>query len=81
LLLGRFSRQLRKSCAGANMMYSRAELLFILEHYLALKSFAIQALAMHTRQQRIRQHYTDWKQNFGTHEVFATGNMSGVGQR
>jgi hypothetical protein len=39
-LLGRFSRQLRKSCAGANMVYSQAELVFILEHYFALKSFA-----------------------------------------
>jgi hypothetical protein len=40
LLLGRCSRQLRKSCAVANMMYSRAERVFILEHYFALKSFA-----------------------------------------
>jgi hypothetical protein len=40
LLLGRCSRQLRKSCAGANMMYSRAERVFILEHYFASKSFA-----------------------------------------
>jgi hypothetical protein len=39
-LLGRCSRQLRKSCAGANMVYSRAERVFILEHYFASKSFA-----------------------------------------
>jgi hypothetical protein len=39
-LLGRCSRQLCKSCAGANIVYSRAELVFILEHYLASKSFA-----------------------------------------
>jgi hypothetical protein len=38
-LLGRCSRQLRKSRAGVNMVYSRAEHVFILEHYFALKSF------------------------------------------
>jgi hypothetical protein len=40
LLLGRSSRQLRKICADANMEYSRAERVFILEHYFASKSFA-----------------------------------------
>jgi hypothetical protein len=30
----------RKSCAGVNMVYSRAERVFILEHYFASKSFA-----------------------------------------
>jgi hypothetical protein len=40
LLLGRCSRQLRESCAGANTVYSRAERVFILEHYFASKSFA-----------------------------------------
>jgi hypothetical protein len=39
-LLGRCSRQLRKRCARANMVYSRAERVFILEHYFASKSFA-----------------------------------------
>jgi hypothetical protein len=39
-LLGRCSRQLRKSCVGANMVYSRAERVFVLEHYFASKSFA-----------------------------------------
>jgi hypothetical protein len=39
-LLGRHWRQLRKSCAGANTMYSRAERVFILEHCLASKSSA-----------------------------------------
>jgi hypothetical protein len=39
VLLGRCSRQLRKSCAGAKVVYSRAEGVFILEHYLASKSF------------------------------------------
>jgi hypothetical protein len=39
-LLGRFSRQLRKNCAGANMVYSRADHVFILEHYFASKSSA-----------------------------------------
>jgi hypothetical protein len=39
-LLDRCSRQLRKSCANANMVYSRAERVFILEHYFASKSFA-----------------------------------------
>jgi hypothetical protein len=40
LLLGRWSRHLRKRCAGANMVYSRAECVFILEYYFASKSFA-----------------------------------------
>jgi hypothetical protein len=40
LLLGRCSRQLRKGCAGANMVYSRAERVFILEHYFASKLYA-----------------------------------------
>jgi hypothetical protein len=40
LSLGNCSRQLRKSCAGANMVYSRAERVFILEHHFASKSFA-----------------------------------------
>jgi hypothetical protein len=39
-LLGRCSPQLRKSCAGANVVHSRVECLFILEYYFALKSFA-----------------------------------------
>jgi hypothetical protein len=38
-LLGRWSRKLRKSCAGANMVYSREERVFILEHSFASKSF------------------------------------------
>jgi hypothetical protein len=40
-LLGRWSGQLRKNCAGANMVYSRAESVFVLEHYFSSKSFAI----------------------------------------
>jgi hypothetical protein len=40
LLLGRCSRQLLKSCAGANMVYSRAKRVLILEHFFALKFFA-----------------------------------------
>jgi hypothetical protein len=40
LLLGHCSCQLHKSCAGANMVYSRAEHVFIFEHYCTLKSFA-----------------------------------------
>jgi hypothetical protein len=39
-LLGRYSRQLRKSCAGASTVYSQAQSLFILEHYFASKSSA-----------------------------------------
>jgi hypothetical protein len=39
-LLGRCSQQLRKSCAGVNMVYSQAERVFILENYFASKSFA-----------------------------------------
>jgi hypothetical protein len=33
-----------------------------------------------TRNYWTRQQYTDWQLNFRTQEVFATGNMSGVGQ-
>jgi hypothetical protein len=40
LLLGRCSLQLCKSCAGANMVCSLAERVFILEHYFVPKSFA-----------------------------------------
>jgi hypothetical protein len=40
LFLGRCSRELRRSCAGAKMVYSRTELAFILGHYFASKSFA-----------------------------------------
>jgi hypothetical protein len=39
-LLGRCSRQLRKSCADANMVYSRAERVFILENYFSSESYA-----------------------------------------
>jgi hypothetical protein len=38
-LLGRFSRQMRKSCTGVIMVFSRAEPVSILEHYFASKSF------------------------------------------
>jgi hypothetical protein len=60
-LLGRYSRQLRKSYGGANMMYSRTERVFILEQHFASKSFAAvrEALAIRTRKYGIRQ-YTDW---------------------
>jgi hypothetical protein len=40
LLLGHCSRQLHKSCTGADMVYSRAECVFILEHYFTSQSFA-----------------------------------------
>jgi hypothetical protein len=36
-LQGRCSRQLRRSCSSANMVYSGAESVFILEHYVASK--------------------------------------------
>jgi hypothetical protein len=39
LLLGRCSHQLRKSCAGASMMYAQAESVFILERYFTPMSF------------------------------------------
>jgi hypothetical protein len=39
-MLGRCSLQLRNSCAGAKMVHSRAERVFILKHYFASKSFA-----------------------------------------
>jgi hypothetical protein len=40
LLLGRCSSQLLRSCAGANIVYSRTERVFILEHYFAFISLA-----------------------------------------
>jgi hypothetical protein len=40
LLLGHCSRHFRKWCAGASMVYSRAEHVFILEHYFESKSYA-----------------------------------------
>jgi hypothetical protein len=39
-LIGRCSSQLLKTCAGAKMVYLRAERVFIIEHYFASKSFA-----------------------------------------
>jgi hypothetical protein len=39
-LLGRCSRKLRKNCAGANMLYLRAELVLIFECQFASKSLA-----------------------------------------
>jgi hypothetical protein len=39
-LLGRCSGQLRKRYAGANIVYFRAERVYILEHRFASKSFA-----------------------------------------
>jgi hypothetical protein len=40
MLLGRCSCQLRKSCAGVNVVYLREELVLMLEHCVASKSFA-----------------------------------------
>jgi hypothetical protein len=58
------SRQLRRSCAGANMVYSRAERVFILKHYFVPKSFAAVREAFSNaypdKEHRIRQQYTDW---------------------
>jgi hypothetical protein len=51
-LLGRYSRQLRKRCAGANMVYSRAERVFILEHYSTSKSVVREEFSKHQFQQR-----------------------------
>jgi hypothetical protein len=39
-LLGRCSNRLRKSCAGAKMVCSRAERVFILKHYFDSKQFS-----------------------------------------
>jgi hypothetical protein len=39
-LLGRYSRQLIRNCTGAKMVYSRAEIVFIIERYFASKLFA-----------------------------------------
>jgi hypothetical protein len=41
LVLDRCSSQLRKSCAVANMVYSRAECIFILRYYFVSESFAV----------------------------------------
>jgi hypothetical protein len=38
LFLGRCSLQFRKKCADANMVYSREERVFILEHYFAIET-------------------------------------------
>jgi hypothetical protein len=64
-MLGRFSRQLRKNCAGVNMVYSPEDRVSILEHYFASKSCAAvreafsNALSTLTRKYRIRKQY-DW---------------------
>jgi hypothetical protein len=75
LLLGHCSRQLPKTCAGANVMYSRAEgssFSNITSHrnrfLIFVKHLATRIL---TRKYRIRQQYAGWKQNFRTEEVFA----------
>jgi hypothetical protein len=82
LLLGRCSRQLRKSCAFANMVYSRAERVFILEHYFSKKSFAavceVFINAYHDKEVPNKTQYTDWKQNFGTQEAFAYDKCSTI---
>jgi hypothetical protein len=62
-LLGRSSRQLRESCASANMVYSRAEHVFVLELYIASKLFAAVREAfskLHRgKEYRTKQRYDD----------------------
>jgi hypothetical protein len=58
------------------MVYSRAERVFILENYFALKSFAAVREAFsnaYSDKHGIRQQYTERQQHFGTREVFVCG--------
>jgi hypothetical protein len=61
LVAGRCSHHLRKNCAGEKMMYSRTKRAFILEYYIASKSFAAVREAcsnIYTDKYQIRK-YTD----------------------
>jgi hypothetical protein len=61
------------------MVYSRAERVFILEHYFPSKSFpAVRGAFSNTYpdKYRIRQQYADWQQNFRTQEVFVCDKCS-----
>jgi hypothetical protein len=73
VLLGRWSRQLRRSCAGANMVYSQAEFVFILENYFTLKLFAAVhkscGKAYPDKKVPHKKQYTDWSQTFRIQEV------------
>jgi hypothetical protein len=51
------------------MVYSRAERVFILEHYFSSKSFAA-VYEEFSSAYRVKQQYTDWLEIFGTQEVF-----------
>jgi hypothetical protein len=59
--MGRCSR---KSCAGANMVYSRAERVFILEHYFVSISFAAVREAFNNaypdKDETNKKQYSDW---------------------
>jgi hypothetical protein len=61
-LLGRCSRQLRKSCAGAKLVYLRTQRAFILKHYFASKSFPlfVKHLAVSTLTRLYRLVTTFW---------------------
>jgi hypothetical protein len=49
---------------------------FILENHFASKSSAVVREACNlTRKHQERQKYTDWYQNFGTYDVYATENI------
>jgi hypothetical protein len=64
LLLSHCSSQLQKSCAGANMVYSKAECVFILKHYFASKSFAAVCEAFSNvypdKKYQTQQQYSGW---------------------
>jgi hypothetical protein len=78
-LLGRFSRKLRKSFAGANMVYSREERV----HSRTLlfsdvrETFSNEYPDKEVPNKTIHRLVT----KFRIQEMFATGNMSGVGLR
>jgi hypothetical protein len=62
-------------------VYSRAETLFILEHYFAFKSYAsvreVLVMVILTRKYQISHEFTYWLQNI-VDTVLATRNMSGI---
>jgi hypothetical protein len=72
LLLGRCSHQPRKSCSDANMVYSQAERMFVLEYYFAKKSLAAvrEVFCNAYPNKKVRSKITpDWEQNFGPQKV------------
>jgi hypothetical protein len=66
LLLVRCAQQLRKIFTGSNMVYSRAEHLFILEHHFEWKSFAALCEAFSNAYTSQGLQDNDWLKYFGT---------------